>query len=46
MLQIEKFGLKTKYSPETDFFILRHILDLRYLKYLKMDLKIFLTIIW
>ena len=39
--KFKKLGLKTKYTPETDFFILKHILDFRYLKYLKMDLTLF-----
>ena len=44
--KLKKLGLKTKYCPIAVFFILRHIFDFRYLKYLKMDLTIFLTIIW
>ena len=39
--KLQQLELKTKYSPETVFFILRHILDFRYLKQLNIDLKIF-----
>ena len=39
LTNLKRLGLETKYSSQTDFFfIFKHILDFRYLKYLKIDL--------